>query len=304
MRILTTLQGLNDLASPFALAAGVFDGVHRGHREVLGRARKQAAGHGAETWVLTFDPHPLRILNPRAAPALLTSTPHKLDLLAQSGIDGCIVLPFTRELADLEPEPFIDQLLVAAPSLREIVVGENWTFGHQARGDTSLLRKLASERSLAVSIVPGIAWNGEVISSTRIRQSVALGMLEEAEAMLGRPFSILGTVVHGKKLGRKLGFPTANLDPHNEVRPPPGIYAARAHVDGRPMPSAVYVGPAGSDVVEAHLIGQDLDLYGRDIEVCFHRKIRDDHRFDSQEDLRNQIARDVEHARGLLESAH
>jgi riboflavin kinase/FMN adenylyltransferase len=302
MRTLRSLKELESIRAPIVFAAGVFDGVHKGHQAVIARARERATEAKAEAWVLTFDPHPIRVLKPEAAPALLTSTTHKLELLSQCRADGCALLPFTQEFAQVEPEPFIDQLRTAAPSLRELVVGENWTFGHRGRGDTKLLLELAAKRPLAVAIVPGVTWNGNVISSTRIREAVALGNLDDAMAMLGRPFSILGTVVHGKKLGRKLGFPTANLDPHNEVRPPAGIYAVRAAVDGRRLPAAAYVGtgPDTGDVVEVHLLDHTADLYGRDIEVFFHKKIRDDRRFTKQEDLKRQIARDIEQARDVL----
>jgi riboflavin kinase/FMN adenylyltransferase len=302
MRTLRSIKALASIKAPLVFAAGVFDGVHKGHQAVIARARECAAKAKGETWILTFDPHPMRVLKPDAAPALLTSTPHKLELLSHCHADGCVLLPFTQEFAQVEPEAFIDQLRAAAPSLRELVVGENWTFGHRGRGDTRLLRELAAKRSLTATIVPGVTWSGDVISSTRVREAVTEGRLDEAAAMLGRPFSILGTVVHGKKLGRKLGFPTANLDPHNEVRPPAGIYAVRALIDGHRLPAAAYVGsgPDTGDIVEVHLLDHDADLYGRDIEVFFHQKIRDDRRFAKQEELKRQIARDLDQARELL----
>jgi len=306
MRTLQSLSELSGIVNPIALAAGVFDGVHVGHRAVVALAREKAAASHGQAWVLTFEPHPLRILKPEAAPALLTSTPHKLALLASLGVDGCVLLPFDHDLALIEPETFIDDLCSAAPSLRDMVVGENWTFGHRARGNTSLLRSIADQKSLSVSVVPGLAWNGAVVSSTRIRQAVAAGQLDDAAAMLGRPFSMLGTVVHGKKVGRTLGFPTANVNPHNEVRPPPGIYAVRVAVDATSLPGAAYVSGETSaveqDIVEVHVIDHQLDLYGRDIEVCFHRKLRDDKRFAGRDELKAQIARDVDQARITLQS--
>jgi riboflavin kinase/FMN adenylyltransferase len=306
MRTLQSLSELKGIAAPIALAAGVFDGVHVGHRAVVALAREKAAASRGQAWVLTFEPHPLRILKPEAAPALLTSTPHKLALLASLGVDGCVLLPFDHDLALIEPEAFIEDLCTAAPMLRDMVVGENWTFGHRARGNTSLLRSIAKQKSLSVSVVPGLTWNGAVVSSTRIRQAVTAGQLDDAAAMLGRPFSMFGSVVHGKKIGRSLGFPTANVDPHNEVRPPPGIYAVRVVVDTASFPGAAYVSGETSavaqDIVEVHIIDQDLDLYGRDIEICFHKKLRDDQRFSGHDELKAQIARDVDHARATLQS--
>ncbi|MFH0907493.1 MAG: riboflavin biosynthesis protein RibF [bacterium] len=307
MRTLQSLSELSGITEPIALAAGVFDGVHVGHRAVVTLAREKAAIFQGRVWVLTFEPHPLRILKPKAAPALLTSTPHKLALLASLGVHGCILLPFGHDFARIEPEAFIDDLCAAAPSLRDMVVGENWTFGHRARGNTSLLRSIADRKSLSVSVVPGMTWNGAVVSSTRIRKAVAAGHLEDAAAMLGRPFSMLGTVVHGRKVGRRLGFPTANVNPHNEVRPPPGIYAVRVVVDAASLPGAAYVSGEASaveqDIVEVHIIDRHLDLYGHDIEVCFHSKLRDDRRFGGQDELKAQIARDVDQARLTLRSA-
>ena len=307
MRTLQSLAELTDIAEPMALAAGVFDGVHVGHRAVVARALEKAATSHGQAWVLTFEPHPLKILKPEAAPALLTSTPHKLALLESLGVNGCVLLPFNHDLALVEPEAFIDDLCAAAPSLRDMVVGENWTFGHRARGNTSLLRSIAERKKLAVSVVPGLSWSGAVVSSTRIRQAVSAGNLDDAAAMLGRPFSMLGTVVHGRKVGRSLGFPTANVDPHNEVRPPSGIYAVRVVIDGSSFPGAAYVSGETSaveqDIVEVHIIDAQLDLYGRDIEVCFHRKLRDDQRFAGQAELRAQIARDVDQARATLRSS-
>ena len=307
MRTLQSLAELTDIAEPMALAAGVFDGVHVGHRAVVALALEKAGTSHGQAWVLTFEPHPLKILKPEAAPALLTSTPHKLALLESLGVNGCVLLPFNHDLALVEPEAFIDDLCAAAPSLRDMVVGENWTFGHRARGNTSLLRSIAERKKLAVSVVPGLSWSGAVVSSTRIRQAVSAGNLDDAAAMLGRPFSMLGTVVHGRKVGRSLGFPTANVDPHNEVRPPSGIYAVRVVIDGSSFPGAAYVSGETSaveqDIVEVHIIDAQLDLYGRDIEVCFHRKLRDDQRFAGQAELRAQIARDVDQARATLRSS-
>ena len=169
MQTLGKISNLSNVPGPIVLAAGVFDGVHQGHKTVIARARERAKAIHGQTWVLTFDPHPLRILKPDAAPALLTSTRHKLALLSELGVDGCVLVPFTMEFADIEPEAFINNLCATAPSLREMVVGENWTFGHQARGNARLLGSLAAAKGFALSVVPGVTWNGAVISSTRIR---------------------------------------------------------------------------------------------------------------------------------------
>ena len=306
MRTVTRLEDLAGEDRPLVLAAGAFDGVHRGHRDVIERAQRQAAAVGGKTWVMTFDPHPLKVLRPDIAPALLTSTPHKLQLLRELGVDGCAVLSFTTRFAAMEPEDFIAELREAAPSLRAVVVGTNWTFGHRARGTTDLLRELGSRHGFAVHLVEGVTWKDQPVSSTRIRQAVAAGRLEDAEAMLGRPFSIYGTVIHGTRIGRQLGFPTANVDPHNEVRPPAGIYAVRVTAEGVHHAGAAFLtahpdprkGPP--DVVEVHLLDFSADLYGCDLDVAFVKRLRDEWTFDSVDALKVQIARDVEAARAAL----
>ena len=306
MRTVTRLEQLSGAAAPIVLAAGAFDGVHIGHREVIGQAQGLARALGGEAWVMTFDPHPLKILRPQSAPALLTSTPHKLQLLRDLGVDGCAVLAFTTHFAAVEPEPFLHDLRAAVPTLKAMVVGANWTFGHRARGNSAMLQRFGRTHGFDVQIVDGVVWSGEPVSSTRIRRAVAEGRLADATSMLGRPFSMYGTVIHGTKLGRQLGFPTANVDPHNEVRPPPGIYAVRASVEGATYAGAAFLtahpdprkGPP--DMVEVHLIDQDLDLYDREMDVAFVQLLRDEWMFDSLDALKAQIALDVAQARALL----
>lgn len=307
MRTITRLEDLSGVRHPIVLAAGAFDGVHLGHREVIRSAQEHArGGNGTQVWVMTFDPHPLKVLRPDMAPALLTSTPHKLQLLRALQVDGCAVLPFTSHFAAIEPEDFLAGLRSAVPTLRSMVVGANWTFGHRARGDAALLKRFGPRLGFEVFIVDGVSWNGEPVSSTRIRRAVAAGQLAAAEAMLGRPFSIYGTVIHGTKLGRQLGFPTANVDPHNEVRPPAGIYAVRVEVEGAVYPGAAFLGARPDprkgppDLVEVHLIDRRLDLYDREIEVFFVQRLRDEWPFDDVEKLKAQIARDIEDARAVL----
>ena len=307
MRITRQLEDLRLDTRPVVLAVGYFDGVHRGHQAVIGEAVSKAAAMRGEAWVLTLDPHPLKILKPQAAPPLITSTPHKIALMEPLGVDGCVVLPFTRELAAEEPEDFVARLHRAAPNLKELVVGQNWTFGHKGRGTADLLRKLAPDNDLQVSVVEPLLWKKDVISSTRIRRSVAKGDLEDAEQMLGRPFSVLGTVVRGRHIGTQLGFPTANLDPHNEVRPPSGVYAVYAKVHGRQWPGAAFIaditdakGSPSGFIVEVHILGFDMDVYGEDIEVSFVRHVRDVQHFNGREALRQQIARDVQAVGDML----
>lgn len=303
MKIVQRLEDLADRTKPAIVAVGSFDGVHRGHQEVIRRARVLGAETGGAAWVLTFDPHPMKVLRPRQAPRLLTSTAHKLALLRALQVDGCLLLPFTVATAGLKPENFLEGLRARWPDLRGFVVGSNWTFGHRGRGNAALLRRWAAGVSLDVTVVEPVIWNGEPVSSTRIRRAVEQGRLEEAAAMLGRPFSILGTVVTGRGVGAELGFPTANLDPHNEVRPPSGIYAAEVIIDGQSRIGAAFLGEPAAEIVEVYLLDFQGDLYGRELEVFFRKRLRDVRQFPSKEDLRAQIARDVEQVRREMEGA-
>lgn len=288
---------------PLAAAVGFFDGVHRGHREVIAHALRAARALGGEAWALTLDPHPLKVLQPQAAPPLLTSTRHKLIELGRLGIDGSLILPFSRALAAEPPEHFIERLLADVPRLRCLAVGFNWTFGKGARGDNALLRRLVEPRGLRVDVAQPVEWDGAPISSSRIRQAVLGGRLDDAASMLGRPFTILGPVAPGRRFGRTLGFPTANVIPQNEVIPPPGVYAARMKRQGGRHNGAAFLpapNPAPSHLVEAHLFDFEGDLYGEEVEIGFIRRLRGVRRFETTEDLRQAIARDVRQARALL----
>jgi riboflavin kinase / FMN adenylyltransferase len=307
VRITRQLEDLKLEHGPLVLAVGSFDGVHKGHQAIIGRAVEKARAAAGEAWTLTLDPHPLKVLKPDAAPPLITSTQHKLRLIEELGVDGCVVMPFTLELAGMEPEAFLERLKAGAPTIRELVVGSNWTFGHRGRGNVELLERQAPALGLEATVIEPIAWKGSAVSSTRIRQAVAKGHLHEAEEMMGRPFSILGTVVSGRKIGTLMGFPTANLDPHNEVRPPSGVYAVRVAVGSRLYGGAAFLAKADEAktspsgfILEVHLLDFERDLYGEDIEVLFVKWIRDVQHFPSRARLRDQIARDVEQVRGIL----
>jgi riboflavin kinase/FMN adenylyltransferase len=290
------------------MAVGFFDGVHLGHQQVLRQAISCAGEHGGEAWVLTFDTHPAKILRPNDAPPLLTSLPHKLRLLTALAPDGCVVVQFTQELAGLSPSDFIGSLCNSAPTLKKILVGANWKFGKDRAGTAELLQSLAVERGVTVEIVDPVLWDSGPVSSTRIRRSVAEGRMDDAAAMLGRRFSILGTVVEGRQIGRRLGFPTANLDPHNEVRPPEGVYAVRALLADETRDGVLSIGKretftGESDAtvcIELHLPGLDASLYGTEIEVMFVEKLRDQQRFTNSDALQAQIAKDISDAIGLL----
>ena len=307
MEVVRDFERLHLLGEKFCLAIGVFDGVHLGHQRVIQTAMEDARACGATAAVLTFDPHPMRALAPARAPLMLTSTPHKLELLRQLGVEACLVIEFTREFAGTSAEAFVQMIADRTPGLQTICVGSRFRFGKDRRGDAALIREIGAQRGFRLHELPSQTLGGETISSTAVRKAVAAGDLEKAAQMLGRPFSILGTVVPGDALGRTIGFPTANLNRHNEVLPPHGVYAARARIAGQLRPGLVNIGfrptvkkAASEPVTELHVLDFSGDLYDTDIEVFFIARLRDEKKFASLDELRAQIQRDEQAARRLL----
>ena len=307
VNVLTSIPELARLPGPLFLAIGVFDGVHLGHRAVIERACADARQAGGTPAVVTFDPHPVRVLRPDKAPRLLTSTPHKIRLIRSLGIEHLLIVPFDRAFAATDPARFIEQLAEAGRPLREICVGHTWSFGKDRAGNLEMLAQLGARLGFAEVGVPVVEIAGEIVSSTLIRAAVERGDLGPAGAMLGRPYSVLGTVRHGDGLGRQLGFPTANLSAHNEQFPPNGVYAVVVSVGGEARPGIANIGvrptiahATGERVFEVHLFDFQGDLYGQDIEVTFRERVRDEQKFASVDELKAQIARDSEQVRRLL----
>lgn len=308
MKRATKLSSLARVRSPVVLAAGFFDGVHRGHQKVIGEAIRRARESGGEAWVLTFDRHPMRVVQPGSAPQLLTSNRHKLALLDRVGVDGCLMLPFTRRTAGMAPDAFVRMLLGSAPSICEILVGRGWRFGRGGKGNVALLRRSAREREILVTAVRPVSRKGKPVSSTRVREEIRAGRLGEAAAMLGRPFSIAGTVGRGRTVGRQLGYPTANLEPDNEVLPPHGVYAVHAALRGRTLAGVLNLGvrptfgnaDTAEETVELHLLDFRGNLYGATIETFFLHRLRHERRFRDLSALRDQIESDIAGTRGIL----
>lgn len=300
------MQSLADLATvpgPIVLAIGVFDGVHLGHRAVIERARVDAAQLGGNAAVVTFDPHPAKVLRPERAPHLLTSTAHKLHIIRTLGIEHILALPFTAEFAATEPSEFV-RALAAACALREVCVGHEWAFGKNRAGNLALLDRLGHELGFDEVGVPAVEIDGEVVSSTVIRQAVQQGELAKAAQLLGREYSILGTVKRGDQVGRKLGFPTANLAAHNEQFPPNGVYAVEVLLGRETHRGVANIGvrptiahATGERLLEVHVLDFASDIYGADIEITFRRFLRGERKFPSLEALSAQIAADAEAAR-------
>ena len=299
MERIADLNRLGSRDRPVLLAAGFLDGLHLGHQAVLRTTVDTARKMEAEAWVLTVEPHPMKLLHPERAPAVLTDIETRIRLISEMGLTGCAVLPFTREFSEMEPEDFLCELHQRAPVLRGLVVGQNWRFGHRACGDVTLLQKWAERRDLRVLIIPPVLWKGLPVSSSRIRQAIEKGDLPAATAMLGRPFSMSGTVIHGRNIGHQLGFPTANLLPKNEVRPAPGVYAVRISGLDPVRYGAAYYGdrPTFHDGtltgLEVHILDTTQDLYGLDLEVHFLERLRGDLRFATHAALIEQIRLDV-----------
>lgn len=308
MKVITDLAFFIKERRPVVLAAGFFDGLHRGHRKVINKTVTEAKRLGGRAWVLTFDKHPMKVLRPGSAPLLLTSNHHKIRLLEKMCVDGCLLMPFSRQLARFDPEAFVELLSTAIPTLARVFVGENWRFGYREAGDAAMLVKLARKFYVKVTIVKPVFKTGKIVSSTRIRGEVIAGNLVEAAEMLGRPFSILGSVVKGRAVGRKIGFPTANLETFNEVLPPKGVYAVHTLIGRNIVNGVANIGVRPTfpgfgkrkTTIEVHLIGLKKNLYGREIEIFFVKKLRDEKRFGSSGELKEQIEKDVKKALRML----
>jgi riboflavin kinase/FMN adenylyltransferase len=290
-----------------AIAIGNFDGVHLGHRALIARARELAAARDALTVALTFDPHPSTLLAPARAPLLLTSIERRIELLAEAGVDAVVVEPFTRELAGVSPEAFVDDVVILALRARAIVVGYDFRFGQGRTGTAEALRAHGRHAGIEVAIVPAVTVDGEIAASTKIRGHLRAGQLARAERMLGRPWDVDGMVVHGAERGRAIGVPTANIAPEVELAIAPGIYAVTLGVEGGPaMPAVASLGTNptfvddGGLVLEVHVLDWTGDLYDRRVRTTFIARLRDEQKFDSVEALVGQIQRDIAQARAAL----
>jgi riboflavin kinase / FMN adenylyltransferase len=278
---------------PRSIAVGEFDGVHLGHRQVI---------RGNDT-VLTFEPHPLRVVRPQAAPRLLTSLEVKAELIERLGVSELVVIPFDDGFAHQSPREFIDHVLVERLRATHVSVGENFRFGHRATGDPELL---AADGRFEVRVVPLVEMDGEIVSSSHIRGLVLAGEVELAARLLGAPFALRGEVVRGEKRGRKLGFPTANIVPDEElVYPGHGVYVARANEDCAAVSIGVRptFGTGRGVLVEAYLLDRDVDLYGQVLKLDFLARLRGERRFQSAQALVEQMHHDAERARDLCSKA-
>jgi riboflavin kinase/FMN adenylyltransferase len=287
---------------------GTFDGVHRGHQDILARIARRSRQTGLNALLVTFDPHPLEIVRPESAPKLLTVGEEKAAIVAQCGIDYMAVLPFTRALQSFSAAQFVDEVLLKRFHVRELVIGYDHHFGREREGSPEVLRELGEKRGFRVEVAEPVRTNGEkAVSSSAIRRAIAAGDLETAGLQLGRPYSISGTVRGGDRRGRLLGFPTVNLGvpPERKLLPPNGVYAVRAFARTGSFGGMMNLGgrPTFGDEslsVEAHLFDADVNLYGEFVTIDFVQRLRATKRFESAEQLIAQLEKDAVAARRAL----
>ncbi len=285
------------------MGIGVFDGVHLGHQQVIRQAIADARRHEACAVVVTFDRHPNAVVAPSRVPPTIQSGGQKLKTLAALGVDVTWMIAFDEAFSRLTGEAFVRRMAVELGQLQSVCVGSEFTFGHKRSGDVPLLRRLGAELGFGVHGLAAVSLDGQVVSSTRIREVIRAGNFDAAGQMLGRAYALAGVVMPGDQLGRKLGFPTANLDVTGRVLPPNGVYVARATIGGQPYRAVVNIGvrPTLAGVpqqrVEAHFLDFTGDLYGTDLELILGDRLREERKFPSLAALSDQIRIDIDHAR-------
>ena len=298
-----------EIARPTVLTLGVFDGLHLGHQLIVRTVVERAREAGAVPTVITFDPHPRAVLHPESAPPLLQTFDQKVEALSLLGVEQTIVISFTREFARVRAEEFLRDVVRERLQAREVYLGRGFAFGHEREGNIELLRRVSREQGFFADEVPEVRLRGQRISSSRIRGLLAEGRVNLARRMLGRPYGVEGAVVRGFERGRTLGFPTANLRPRNRVIPRVGVYVTATLVEGVWRRSVTNVGVRPtfeSDAqasVETYILGWEGDLYGDVVRVRFLRRLRDERKFSSVEELKSQIDRDVARAESYFRRA-
>ena len=303
MELIRGLHNLRPEHRGCAASLGNFDGVHLGHRAVIEQLATRARLLGTPSLIMLFEPQPLEYFRPEGPPARLMRLREKLCALRQEPIDRVLCARFDARLAGMEPEAFIERILVKGLGVRCLIVGEDFRFGKDRRGDVEMLRRAGRAHGFAVDIAPTFYLDAERVSSTRVRAALVAGDLEKAERLLGRPYRMCGHIVRGVRIGRQIGIPTANIDVRRRQTPIHGIFAVEVYgLPGEPLPAVASVGTrptvGGTHMLlEVHLLDFDSDIYGAHVGVDFLRKLRDERRFDSLEEMRAHIVRDIEQAR-------
>ena len=304
MKLIHAANELKPDGKKICVAIGVFDGVHLGHQQIIRQTIADARQHGAIALVLTFDRHPNSVVAPERMPPLIYSLPQKLRAIGALGADSVLVVKFDKKFSEQTGAEFIRNLTRDLGSIHSVCVGADFVFGHQRSGNVAMLKELGSEIGFKVHGLAAVSLDGQVVSSTRIREAILGGDLDAASQMLGRPYAISGCVVEGDRLGRQFGFPTANLDGTGLVLPPNGVYSGCAKLRGQLYRVALNIGfrptiaPGTPQIrIEAHLLDFTGNLYGKELEVEIGWKLRDEQKFDSAIELREQIARDISEVR-------
>ena len=298
-----------DIQRPTVLTLGVFDGLHLGHQLIMGTVVERARASGAVPTVITFDPHPRAVLHPESAPPLLQTFDQKIEGFEVLGIEQAIVVRFNKDFSTIPAEDFLKDVVVERLHAKEVYLGKGFAFGHNREGNIELLKRVGDKLGFVAGEVPEVKLRGRRVSSSKIRQLLAAGQVNLARRMLGRPYGVEGRVERGSERGHTLGFPTANLHPHNRVIPRNGVYVTGTLVDGQWRRSVTNVGfrPTFNDAtepsVETFVMNWNGDLYGDVVRVRFLYRLRDEKRFGSIAELQKQITRDVERANSYFERA-
>lgn len=307
MEILSEPRVPGGVPAPVSVAIGVFDGVHLGHQAVVRRMVEAAGRHGARAVAVTFDPHPAAVLAHQHAPPAIQRIAQRLRSLAALGVDATWLIRFDESFSRQSGETFVNRLAGGFGALRSVHIGRGFTFGHRRSGNVALLQQLGAAGGFTVDPVEPVHAHGGVVSSTRVRELIRRGELQTVAELLGRPYSVAGAVEAGERLGRRLGTPTANVNVDGLALPPLGVYAVQAIIEGTAWPAVANLGvrPTVSTGVEgvrleAHLLDADEDLYGKEVEVRFHCRLRAEQRFDCVEALQAQIQADIRAARAAL----
>ena len=295
------------IARPTVLTLGVFDGLHLGHQLIMQTVVERARALNAVPTAITFDPHPRAVLHPASATPLLQTLDQRLEAFGVMGIEQVIVIPFDREFAQIDAEAFLREVVCERLQAREVYLGKGFAFGSGRRGDIQLLKAASSLLGFYANEAPEVTLRGRRVSSSRVRQALATGRVNLARRMLGRPYGVEGQVVHGAERGRVLGFPTANLQPHNRVIPSSGVYVTATLIAGQWRRSVTNIGTRPTFVneaepsVETYVLDWDGDLYGDVVRVRFLRRLRDERKFNGLEELKRQIGYDLTRARRYFE---
>jgi len=299
------IKGIENLKGPFrnpVVTLGNFDGVHLGHQRIFKKVKEEARKIGGESVVITFEPHPLKILSPAQCPPLLTPFKKKMMFIAETGVDKVLCIQFTMAFAWLSPPEFVNSILAGKVGAKKILVGYNYRFGKEKSGDVDSLKENCARFGIEVEVVEALIVDDAIVSSSKIRDLIGNGEVEKASKLMGRDYPVIGRVIEGAKRGHTLGIPTANLEMTEELYPKPGVYAVRVNLHGQCFNGLANIGfnptfNANAVSLEVHILNFDREIYGEDLQVCFTKRIRDEIRFTSIEMLIEQIRKDIEWAK-------